>query len=166
MHWANEALNDDALDALMRRLFCKDNCLVLSPNDKWSENAGNNGSKPTLDGEGFRMIRKTLVTIEVVTPSETDELPAGTRVRGGVGGFDGRGGLGQGIMYCIEQKWWKKIWENHVGWNWEPDPNVARHSRSRVGALFDEAVAGLYIVRTNKMGMIKGVDYVLVPPNV
>jgi len=39
---------------------------------------------------------------------------------GGIGNFDGLGGLGNGVLYCVDADWWKK-WEKYTGWTWESE---------------------------------------------
>jgi hypothetical protein len=38
------------------------------------------------------------------------------RTFGGIGNFDGRGGLGNGVLYCVDKSWWDK-WIQYVGWS-------------------------------------------------
>jgi len=114
------------------------------------------------------------------------------KVWGGIGNFDGRGGLGFGVMYCIDKKWWDQ-WEAYSGWQWENVQNekVFRESSRLLPVDF------LHGDRTNKVkrppelttdhlleesslqlggtlgsyelmkhNLIQDVDYVLVPPGV
>lgn len=46
------------------------------------------------------------------------------KVWGGLGGVDGRGGLGQGVLYLIDKSWWDK-WSRYVGWDWTFDEERA-----------------------------------------
>ena len=182
--WANEALNDYALDALMHRLFANDSLpspsaerqMVMKRWQAWQESdirwwASEDDPQDTLDYISHS-VRKFF---HMENGNSNIDVSSTTRVWGGIGGFDGRGGLGHGIMYCIDQKWWD-TWASYVGWNWQADPNVSRSSRVRPGALSterlldrksDSVVAGsLGSYELMKTGLIKGVDYMLVPPGV
>lgn len=97
-------------------------------------------------------------------------------VWGGIGGFDGRGGLGHGIMYCIDKSWWLQ-WVAYVGWHWNDGSHEFKErSRARPRELstekllnqssdsFIRGTMGSYEVM--KDGMKKDTDYVLIPPRV
>uniref|UniRef100_A0A7S3QE19 DUSP domain-containing protein n=1 Tax=Chaetoceros debilis TaxID=122233 RepID=A0A7S3QE19_9STRA len=60
----------------------------------------------------------------------------GCAVWGGIGGFDGRGGLGNGIMYCIDKQWWQK-WTQYVGWEWDDDNHNANSEYRKRGCSKD-----------------------------
>jgi hypothetical protein len=182
LQWANHALDDNTLDALMYRAFASDvlptpfgeRRLVLQRWQQWQQSdiklwVLEDDSHDYLDyisqsvGQFFNDERRN------------DEAPAISRVWGYIGGFDGRGGLGHGIMYCVDKQWWD-AWEDYVGWNWEANVHSQRRTRIRPSAtpterLLDHsseaAVAGtLGSYEVMKVGLIKGVDYVLVPPGV
>ena len=180
--WADHALDDNTLDALMYRTFASnilpspfgERNLVLQRWQQWQQSdfklwSLEDGSHDYLDyiSQSFRHIFHV--------ERRNDAVPATTRVWGNIGGFDGRGGLGHGIMYCVDKKWWD-AWEDYVGWNWGANVRTQRRSRIRPNAiptdrLLDQspeaAVAGtLGSYEVMRLGLIKGVDYVLVPPGV
>jgi hypothetical protein len=106
---------------------------------------------------------------------ELGSLPSdGSAVWGGIGGFDGRGGLGNGVMYCIDKEWWDQ-WLSFVGWEWS-DGTVEYASRQRPHDLSTEKLLDQdpdSIIRGTmgsyelmKKGLKKDIDYVLVPPRV
>ena len=100
-------------------------------------------------------------------------------VWGGIGGLDGRGGLGFGVMYCLEKQWWHK-WMEYVGWRWDTTtldnsvtPNVSinrpedlstEYLLNRDMATVVGGISGSYEVM--KQNLKKNVDYILVPPGV
>lgn len=98
----------------------------------------------------------------------------GSSVWGGIGGFDGKGGLGNGIMYCIDKKWWNK-WTLYVGWQWEGEKldNISR-SRRRPSELSteelldrtsDKLIGGsMGSYELMKKNLQKDKDFILVPP--
>jgi hypothetical protein len=99
---------------------------------------------------------------------------------GGIGGFDGRGGLGFGVMYCIDKDWWTS-WEEYVGWSWAGESNSydttkRKRTRQRPGGVSseplldrfdDDIIAGTCgSYELMKTGLLKDSDYVLVPASV
>lgn len=121
-----------------------------------SKDSGDNMEASTNDDEFFSM--------------SGDESP----IWGGIGGFDGRGGLGYGLMYCIDKKWWDH-WKSYVGWEWSNGhsdtifrdrpygsitENLIDHSTNIAG----RGTLGSYELM--KRELKKDIDYVLVPPRV
>ena len=49
-------------------------------------------------------------------------------VFGGIGGMDGFGGTGRGVMYCIPTKWWNS-WTDYVGWAYSDETPPKQRSR-------------------------------------
>ena len=117
-----------------------------------------------------------------LTTGNEKEKPS--KVFGGIGGFDNKGGTGFGVMYCIDKKWWKD-WEAYVGWSWAGESNVTkpsplqktkRRTRQRPRELSTELLLNRYDDVTTagtlgsyelmKKGLKKDIDYVLVPPGV
>ena len=94
-------------------------------------------------------------------------------VWGGIGGFDGKGGLGTGIMYCIDRDWWDE-WASYVKWEWSNGPvEYAIQNRPHglpTKKLIDNSDAiirgSLGSFEAMKPDLKKDVDYVLVPPRV
>lgn len=97
-------------------------------------------------------------------------------VWGGIGGFDGRGGLGFGIMYCIDKEWWNQ-WQRYVKWEWNgeiPDYSMKSHLRPQelsteklLDRSPDSSITGSYgSYELMKKNLLKGKDYVLIPPGV
>ena len=60
---------------------------------------------------------------------------------GGLGGLDGWGGLGRGVMYCIDRRWWDE-WAAYVGWTWgdEDHQNAPKLRSSRPSEISTEAL--------------------------
>jgi hypothetical protein len=81
----------------------------ISPKKKssviWGRVNGNSLDPPSTNGNDILLVN--------------DSEKKGKRVWGGIGNFDGLGGLGNGILYCIDIHWWKS-WENYTGWQWGP----------------------------------------------
>jgi hypothetical protein len=116
------------------------------------------------------------VSMTEQTSDEVDEELYITRngVWGGIGGFDGRGGLGHGIMYCIDKNWWLQ-WMAYVGWCWnDGSHDYKKRSRIRPRELSNEILLnqssdsfirgtmGTYELM--KEGVKKDSDYILIPP--
>mmetsp|Transcript_29230 Transcript_29230/g.44202 ORF Transcript_29230/g.44202 Transcript_29230/m.44202 type:complete len:2074 (+) Transcript_29230:226-6447(+) len=94
---------------------------------------------------------------------------------GNIGGFDGKGGLGHGLMYCIHKKWWDS-WELYTGWSWDREAATSCAFDDRPHDMSNEklldryskdAVAGtLGSYEIMKSNVRKDIDYILVPPKV
>ena len=98
-------------------------------------------------------------------------------VFGGIGGMDGLGGIGKGVMYCIPTEWWN-AWTDYVGWTYDDEALVKHRSEkaTRPPSLVTESlletdpdkvirgIMGSYEIM--RQGLKCGVDYVLVPPGV
>ena len=47
------------------------------------------------------------------------------KVWGGIGNIDGFGGLGNGVLYCIDTRWWDE-WVKFSGWHWDSSSDFRR----------------------------------------
>ena len=194
-NWADQALDDLAIDTIMHRLFATGIIPTYSlekelVQNKWmewqatakdyfltGEDGNDNGEGSTLDylTQSVRMILDQCQN-GVVSPSPVNGKK-GTyhnRVWGGIGGFDGRGAMGFGIMYCVDKKWWDE-WESFVGWTYDGAP-IRNRSLIRPGELSTEilldrdpesctgGVFGSYEIM--REGLKRNADYVLVPQGV
>ena len=56
---------------------------------------------------------------------------------GRLGGLDGAGGLGRGLMYCVEKKWWDS-WCDYVAWTWAGHKPKRRKTLQRPGYMSNE----------------------------
>ncbi len=201
--WADAALPDDgALDVIMHQIFgvgllptpAMERKLVA---DSWVEwqvkemhifnNAESDYSEAfSLMTTGFMNLLSfsssrdtTDVSYSSQSNTTADDFDGlnGSTVWGGIGGFDGRGGLGNGIMYCVDKKWWDQ-WTTYVGWNWNDDADVS-YSRTlrhrpfelsseklldRCSEFFVGGTLGSYELMKNDLK--KDSDYVLLPPGV
>jgi len=97
-------------------------------------------------------------------------------VWGGIGGFDGRGGLGFGVLYCIDKEWWDH-WQRYVRWEWNGEmTDISIESRMRpqelsteklLDRLPDSSITGSHgSYELMKKNLKKEKDYVLIPPGV
>jgi len=212
--FCQKALDDGCISAIMHRLFAQgwipnpsmELDMVRSRWRQWQESspalsAWSKYLDQSADGamEILSQSVRRVLTIEdgksgdesnnKNTPSaardDGNQTSSPRKVFGGLEGFDGQGGLGFGVMYCIDKKWWDD-WEAYVGWSWVGDSNTKNSShtlryskssiRRRPGELSTEimlnrhddvVVAGtLGSYELMKKGLEKDVDYVLVPPTV
>ena len=99
-----------------------------------------------------------------------------TSVWGGLGGVDGRGGLGHGIMYIIEKKWWE-TWKNYVEWDAKDEGRMKSLDST---LLRPSSISNEILVNHNfpyppgslgsyfplRQNLRREVDYTLVPPGV
>ena len=177
--WANGALNDVALDAIMTRLFAS-GVLPTAPLEldlvterwrDWQETAARFlYEKDPDETSDFRM-QSGRTSNQGMTPKIF------RKPFGGIGGFDGRGAMGYGVMYVIDKRWWE-FWEAYTGWNWYDDRVVDSRKRTRqrpwelsseylLNHADEKTVSGILgSYELMKNGLKKDLDYVLVPPGV
>ena len=183
--WANSALDDDALDVVMTRLFSSGIIpgrsleleLVHSRWKEWQETESLYWSE--ADGT-MELLTQSVRKLLLVQNGEPIPKKSIRKAFGGIGGFDGGGGTGCGVMYCVDKEWWDS-WESYVGWKWGGDESSkgvdpTNRRRQRPGELSterllsrldDEVVAGtLGSYELMKDGLKKDEDYVLIPPGV
>lgn len=94
----------------------------------------NDISSKSEGSEGVSSKKKSSVIWGLVNGGSLDQTPTNSNdvlvandsdkrmetVWGGIGNVDGLGGLGNGVLYCVDVDWWKK-WENYTGWKWESE---------------------------------------------
>ena len=179
--WASRSLDDTALDLVMVRLFSSGIMpsssmeleLVNSRWKEWQETESLYWSETDGTSELLTQSVRKLLLVQNGEPVPKRSI---RKPFGGIGGFDGGGGTGCGVMYCIDKEWWDS-WEAYVGWKWAGDDGKPpRQTQQRPGELSterllsridDEVVAGtLGSYELMKEELKKDVDYVLIPPGV
>lgn len=105
-----------------------------------------------------------------------------TSVWGGLGGVDGKGGLGHGVMYIVDKGWWDS-WTKYVSWekkkisdeDMQEVPSNPQASPIRPKSIANEnlvdrqsasspgAMGSFHALKPN---LVKNVDYVIIPPGV
>ncbi len=193
MEFCQRALNDDALDAIMYRFF--GHSVFPSPSmelelvgrrwREWQETEGVLYNKAIEEPEGtFEMLTQSVRKILLLQKDESieasSERVASYKPFGGIGGFDGRGGMGFGVMYCIDKNWWTE-WESYVGWSWAGENDLLnttnqKRTRQRPGGVsseplldrFDDDIiagtCGSYELMNKSVK--RDQDYILVPGSV
>lgn len=194
--WANQALDDMALETILHRLFATgilpsydmERDIVQTRWIEWQSTArhcftpGDSAESCSLDmiTESVRKILDQCQNGSAASPIAAGAAVNGKkgsslqRAWGGIGGFDGRGALGHGIMYCIDKSWWN-AWVAYSGWSYESDLG-RRSSLIRPGQLSSErlldrdpesgAAGTLGSYELMKQDLKRDVDYVLVPQGV
>jgi hypothetical protein len=185
--WSNSALDDVALDVIMTRLFASGILpsasleleLVTSRWKEWQENESLFWAEQEPKGM-MEVLTQSVRELLLVQNGEPTLKKVFRKAFGGIGGFDGGGGTGHGVMYCVDKKWWN-AWEGYVGWTWAMNgrsmaSSPQKRSRKRPGELSterllnrldDDIIAGtLGSYELMKEGLKKDVDYVLIPPGV
>jgi ubiquitin C-terminal hydrolase len=200
--FCRNALDDDCVAAIMHRLFAQgwipnpsmELDLVKATWREWQETSDalvkwSNALEQTADGALEILSQNVRKVLENGCDTADDSKSKARRTKrpfGGLGGFDGCGGTGFGLLYCIEKEWWD-AWESYVGWSWAGDSCVAGGDCSFDGAVGlqgkrkrarpvelstnkllirddDAMLAGILgsyqLMRTN---MKRDVDYVLIP---
>jgi uncharacterized membrane protein YgcG len=190
-NWCENALDDLAIDAMMHRIFGAG--LLPSPStereltqQKWEEwklqidsNLSANEPEGTLEvlTKSVKALLEPCYNGDITTLQSNGNGKILSQVWGGIGGIDGGGGVGHGVLYCVDKKWWD-AWVSYVGWSWVGDhPQKRRQSWPRPGALSNEALLerdeesvvipgtmGSYELM--KHGLKRNKDYVLIPPGV
>ena len=189
--WAEGSLDDFSLDAIMNRLLSvgvlpspvMEHELVKSRWLEWQETESLVWSHAAEHQGTLEQLANSVRQLLSVPDDENDNSVVTAKkpfrkAFGGIGGFDGRGPLGYGVMYCIDRRWWE-AWEAYVGWTWAGESESAKpteRSRHRPGALSSESLLdridyevvpgtfGSYEVM--KQGMTKNSEYVLIPAGV
>ena len=168
--WANVAIDETVLDKLMHNLF-------------------GTGIIPTAK------LENTIVTQQWInwnSYQDSDVIDAGSEVGerqdesivsnnydyvwGGIGGIDGKGGLGHGVLYCIEKSWWDN-WVAYTGWkaaecNGFNPTSLERPRELSTELLIDRSAEAISMSGTRgsyeymKPKLSLGKDYVLIPPGV
>ena len=193
VEFCERALDDTALDAIMHRFFAQS--IMPSPSMElemvrsrwrdWHDTECRLFNRALNESDGIlALLTQSVKNIMLVHKDDSIEALSDrmsiSRPFGGIGGFDGRGALGFGVMYCIDKKWWD-VWQSYVGWTWSKG-NIAVGTRSmsrkrqRPGSLSSESmldrmdediVAGtLGSYELMKKNLRKDIDYVLVPSSV
>lgn len=185
--WANNALDNSALDAIMHRLFAHGTLpspsveaeLVKMRWRDWQESEYILWKKFSAPEGTLELLTQSVRKILYLQQNGDGDAPKQPprRAFGGIGGFDGRGAIGFGVMYCIDKSWWDK-WQSYVRWSWAGDdkPTPTHRTLERPGELStepllrrldDDIVAGTYgSYELMHPGLEKDTDYVLVPPAV
>ena len=193
--WADRALDDLAIDAIMHRLFAHtiltsptiERELVRSRWREWQETERVFWTNHVEPEGSMEAISHTVRKMYGVGQNGNGSTGSVSRkpfrqTFGGIGGFDGRGGMGYGVLYCVDKKWWNE-WERYVGWSWTGDNVVSTvendqplQTRQRPGELSteplldrddDDIVAGTFgSYELMKTDLEKDIDYVLIPSGV
>ncbi|KAL9185341.1 hypothetical protein ACHAXT_003118 [Thalassiosira profunda] len=194
VEWADAAMDETVLDRILHRLFgtgilpsaTMERQLVAQRWIDWNlrrlESRPSNTTSTEM-GEGQpapakRGIGKMFAGHE--SDQTSDEANAGTAhnaVWGGIGGIDGKGGLGAGVLYCIDKRWWDE-WAAFTGWKIGESHRPSRRSSLKrprelsSERLMDRSADAAYVSGTRgsyelmRRSLVLGEDYVLVPPGV
>jgi ubiquitin C-terminal hydrolase len=182
--WADKALDDAALNTIFYRLVgsgvlpssASEKELVQEAWKEWEASDIRLWSEGDVS-DSLDLFSKSVKRFFAASSAAEngDKLKADHPAWGGIGGFDGKGGLGYGIMYCVDKKWWDS-WAAYTGWAWDGEFGVEPKSTTRPGDLSSErlldrysdiSVAGaLGSYEIMKQNVKKDVDYVVVPPSV
>ena len=172
--WSESALGDSALEAIMYRLFAHG--VLPSPSMElelvathWKEWQESDCLSWYESMNKSSSLRQAILNFEGNGNRENGAtVMAKQKAFGGIGGFDGLGGSGLGVMYCVDKKWWESF-EAYAGFSEEeremrPKPlfNDSLLERNEKGTI--PGIFGSYEVM--KKDLQRDVDYVLVPPGV
>ena len=146
--WADQALDDVALDAIMQRLFATgilptyvtEKEIIQHRWTEWQAAVARDQlltqKKKSDNGEDDSASNMKALTVSAKKLLESYQQNGTTgsasnngkkighdptRIWGGIGGFDGKAAMGFGIMYCVDKKWWD-AWEAYVGWSYKGGP--------------------------------------------
>jgi ubiquitin C-terminal hydrolase len=183
--WADEALDDNSLNTIFYRLVgagvlpfpSLERDVVREAWKEWQTSDVRLWSDDDSNKDGLEFFSKSVQRFfHISSGADGAVLKATSPAWGGIGGFDGKGGLGHGIMYCLDKNWWD-AWAAFSGWSWDGEyqsQSLSLNDRpsylsneTLLDRFSDFAVAGtLGSYEIMRSTVIKGVDYVLVPPGV
>ena len=193
--WADHCLDPALLDWILEQLFVQgvlptaalEKEVVSQAWIQWQQASVKDVTKVVMeqqehavvDGKNSNGPQQSALSSSSSSSANTPSPLRGSEIWGGVGGVDGVGGTGSGVMYCVDKKWWDQ-WATYVGWSFLGDTSngkavSSKESRRRPGSLSNERLLdvrgenlggtlGSYEVMNH--GLKKNIDYVLVPPGV
>ncbi|KAL3811303.1 hypothetical protein ACHAXA_007165 [Cyclostephanos tholiformis] len=191
-------MNDIVLDSIM---FCLFGTGILPTAQmefqlvaqRWIDwnltNVAENSPAPFRDGDdsplpaplpvkgGLRRMFSMTHALDLPSEEVVKSVGEFNYVWGGIGGSDGKGGLGNGVVYCIDKRWWDE-WVAFSGWRNRPKSDLTSMPKSlkrprelsterlidRSPGSISSGSRGSY--EPMKSSVVSGVDYVLVPPGV
>jgi len=193
VQFCETTLEDVALDAIMHRFFAHSVMpsptveleIVRSRWREWQETDYAHIKKTLKESDSmFDVLTQSVRKMFLIQNDDSTEVSCDKRTIsrpfGGLGGFDGHGAMGFGIMYCVDKAWWD-AWVSYVGWTWSKDTKVINNrkvSRKRqrpalissepmLDRMSDDVVPGtLGSYELMKRDLRKDIDYVLVPSSV
>eukprot|EP00984_Skeletonema_dohrnii_P012920 scaffold5284_cov73-Skeletonema_dohrnii-CCMP3373.AAC.1 len=125
--WADAAIDETVLDKVMRNLFGTgivpsaklEHTIVTQRWINWNmqdefEDVDTTRNRDDAVSPKTRF-HKRIANDESHHSQESTNTNNWESVWGGIGGTDGKGGLGHGVLYCIEKSWWDD-WVAYTGW--------------------------------------------------
>ena len=186
--WADAAIDETVLDKVMRNLFGTgivpsaklEHTLVTQRWINWNmqdefEDVDTTRNRDDAVSPKTRF-HKRIANDESHHSQESTNTNNWDSVWGGIGGTDGKGGLGNGVLYCIEKSWWDD-WVAYTGWkaaegNVFNPTSLKRPRELSTERLIDRSVEAISMSGTRgsyelmKRKLSLGKHYVLVPPGV
>ena len=185
--WADAAIDETVLDKVMRNLFGTgivpsaklEHTLVTQRWINWNmhEEDHVDASRARDDAVSPKTrFHKRFANDESHHSREGVNANNRDSVWGGIGGTDGKGGLGHGVLYCIEKSWWDD-WVAYTGWkaterNVFNPTSLKRPRELSTERLIDRSVEAISMSGTRgsyelmKRKLSLGKHYVLIPPGV
>ena len=188
--WADGSINDSVLNRIMCQLFGTgilptaqmERHLVAQRWIDWNLRQSEKvdkpiiekcGGPPTPSRIGLRRIFMSNDSDHSSSDDVTEDLGDLNCIWGGIGGADGLGGLGNGVLHCIDKQWWND-WVDYTGWKQvihaDPMNSSAARSLRRPKEISNEQLidrsTGSHVVSGSYEPMKQSENYVLVPPGV
>jgi ubiquitin C-terminal hydrolase len=187
--WADTAIDETVLDKIMRNLFGTgivpsaklEHTLVTQRWINWNMQEEFDHVDPLRERDDTaspksRFHKKIFASDESQHSQDSHSSNNLDSVWGGIGGTDGKGGLGHGVLYCIEKSWWDD-WVAYTGWKAAEgnvfNPTSLRRPRElSTERLIDRSIEAISMSGTRgsyelmKQKLSPGKHYVLIPPGV
>jgi Ubiquitin carboxyl-terminal hydrolase/DUSP domain len=191
--WADQTLDDLAIQVIMHHFFAEgilpspmmERDLVCRAWSEWEKQQQKRLRDRGKDRDGqsiTEMLSNSVISFLGASPSTGNDTKGWdasqlSSVWGGIGGIDGLGGAGYGVLYCLPTSWWN-AWKDYTGWTFVGEPLVQRrkghvrrpYSLETEGLLEkdpDAAIRGIMgSYEVMRPGLKLGMDYVLIPPGV
>ncbi|GKY95003.1 hypothetical protein MPSEU_000464900 [Mayamaea pseudoterrestris] len=187
--WAEEALDNATLAKLMHQLFTTgilptaalEKDMVQEQWHEWQiwfdymtkqDNVDNNNALDVLTRNVTASLQNSDSSAAFGNDGDKKIIALFQAPWGGIGGLDGGGALGYGVMYCIDKHWWDE-WTSYVGWSILGERPSHASGGNRPGTLLTERLllnqdpfiprGSLGSYEHMRYGLQLNIDYVVVP---
>ena len=135
--WTKQALDDNSLNFILEQIFgygiipsaSLERLLVEQTWLDWQQSESINWVGKNETSDAVKLMTQGIRTLFNI--ADDNDLSNGSRTNnfyrpwGHIGGLDGKGGLGYGVMYCVDKNWWEQ-WLKYTN----TDPSLAKKGKT------------------------------------